>query len=83
MTETNQITELPEEVIFGDNGKSLLAWLGEQESEMKDEGNEMILSGEKEKGADVVLQSGGVSTIIESIEAMRRGINDRPRPKKK
>lgn len=82
MTKTNQITELPEEIIFGDNGKSLLAWLGEQESEIKDAGIELIQNGEKELGANKILTSIGISEIISLVEAMRRGIDDKNRPKK-
>lgn len=82
MTKTNQITELPEEIIFGDNGKSLLAWLGEQESEIKDAGIELIQNGEKELGANKILTSIGISEIISLVEAMRRGMDDKNRPKK-
>jgi len=77
MSNNENSSTLPDEIVFGTNGKTLLAWLSQQESEMKDEGAELIKNGEREKGIERVLQSSGISEIISLVESMRRGIDDR------
>ena len=85
MSDEKNSSTLPDEAVFGSAGKSWLNWLSQQESEMKDEGAELIKNGEVESGTNKILQSSGVSVIIELVEAMRRGLDDKEknRPRKK
>ena len=85
MSNNENSSTLPDEIVFGENGKNLLAWLSQQESEMKDDGSDLIKNGEVQSGTNKILTSVGVSEIIALVEAMRRGIDDREsnRPKKK
>jgi len=79
----NTSDTIPDVIIWGENGKALINWLRQQENELRDEGIDQIKNGEVVDGTNKILKSTGVSDIIESVEAMRRGIEDRERMVKK
>ena len=77
MTNNKKTLTLPDEIVFGSNGKNLLNWLRQEENDLKDAGVELIKSGDTADGNNKVLQSSGISEIIDLVEAMRRGLNDK------